>query len=73
MTRSSKRSWAKALTYRFICTAETFLISWLVTGSWETGGTITGILFLIKVATYFIHERVWEKIAWGKGNKYGKD
>lgn len=69
MIRSRKRSLAKALTYRFICTTETFLISWLITGSWTAGGIISGILFVTKIGTYFIHERVWETIVWGKNRE----
>lgn len=66
MIRSRKRSLAKALTYRFICTAETFLVAWYITGSWKAGGLLSGILFFTKIGTYFIHERMWEKIKWGK-------
>ncbi|KKM73526.1 hypothetical protein LCGC14_1409520 [marine sediment metagenome] len=66
MIRSRERSLAKALTYRFICTTETFLISWIITGSWTAGGLIAGILFFTKVGTYFFHERLWEGIKWGK-------
>ncbi len=51
---------------RFICTAETFLVSWIITGSWEVGGIISGILFFTKIATYFMHERLWENVKWGK-------
>ncbi len=66
MIRSRKRSLAKAFTYRFICTTETFLIGWIITGSWTAGGLIAAILFFIKMVTYFFHERLWERIKWGK-------
>lgn len=66
MIRSLKRSLAKAFTYRFICTAETFVVSWIITGSWAAGGLIAAILFFTKIGTYFGHERVWERIGWGK-------
>jgi uncharacterized membrane protein len=56
----------KAITYRFICSAETFLITWLITGSYKLGGILAGILFLTKIGTYFVHERVWESVKWGK-------
>ena len=64
MTRSHKRSLAKALTYRVICTLETFTVSWLIIGDLTTGGIITTTLFFIKILTYFGHERVWETIKW---------
>ncbi len=66
MIRSRKRSLAKAFTYRIICTTETFLIGWLITGSLTAGGLIAAILFCIKIVTYFVHERLWERIKWGK-------
>lgn len=66
MIRSHKRSLAKALTYRFICTTETFIVSWIITGSMTAGGLISAILFFIKIGTYFAHERLWETVKWGK-------
>lgn len=69
MRRSAKRSLVKALTYRIICSTETFLITWLVTGSWKAGGVVSGTLLFTKVGTYFIHERLWEYTPWGIKNE----
>lgn len=66
MKRSRKRSLVKSLTYRVVCSAETFLVSWIATGSWQEGGLISSILFFTKIGTFFAHERVWEHVHWGK-------
>lgn len=66
MKRSKTRSLLKSITYRFICSAETFLVTYLVTGSLKIGGGVAGILFFTKLFTYFAHERIWEHVHWGK-------
>ena len=58
-----KRSFIKTLTYRAICTTETFLVTWLVTGNWKAGGVIAFILIFTKIGTYFGHEMLWHWLA----------
>jgi uncharacterized membrane protein len=66
MKRGRKRSFIKAITYRFICSLETLVVSWAVSGSLLSGSLISGVLFFTKIGTYFVHERIWEHIYWGK-------
>ncbi len=56
---SHARALAKAVTWRAIGTADTFLWSWLVTGHPVAAGTIASLETLTKIALYYVHERVW--------------
>ena len=63
---SNSRSIAKTITWRLTGSGSTFLISWLITGNLAVASTILGIHFVSNTILYFIHERVWNKIKWGK-------
>lgn len=56
---SHARALAKAVTWRAIGTADTFLWSWLITGHPVAAGTIASLETLTKIALYYLHERVW--------------
>lgn len=62
----AKRHLAKSVTWRILASADTFLISWLVTGQVEWAAGIVSIEFISKFVLYYIHERVWyKKIKYG--------
>jgi len=61
-----RRSLTKAITWRVTGSVDTFLISWLVTGNAVLAGTISAIEIVTKIFLYYLHERVWGKIRWGK-------
>ncbi len=62
------RSVVKALSWRLVGTIDTFVVSYLVLGKESLGdaGWITLIDFINKMILYFFHERVWNKIKWGR-------
>ena len=60
------RSVLKALSWRALGTLDTFAISWLMTGKAEIAGSIAGLEIVTKIAWYYLHERVWSGIAWGR-------
>ena len=66
---TKKRAIAKSLSYRLVCSTETFFVSYavarLVISPSKTAGIIAGALFCIKLVTYYLHERLWCKIKWG--------
>lgn len=66
MNESNTRSIVKALSWRFIASGATFLISLLVSADLSVAGTIAAIQFLANIILYFIHERIWNKIKWGR-------
>ena len=55
----SKRHLAKSLTWRIIGTVDTFLISFILTGSLSFGLSISGFDFFFKLVLYYFHERIW--------------
>lgn len=59
---SHKRHIVKAITWRFIGTLDTILISWFITGNPLTGLKIGLAEVLTKMLLYYLHERLWFKI-----------
>ena len=48
-----------------MATLDTFIISYLVTGS-GAWGAIAGFEIVTKVVIYYLHERTWTRVAWGQ-------
>jgi uncharacterized membrane protein len=68
------RSLAKALSWRLVGSIDTFTLSFLVTGSARYAVSIASGEALTKIALYYMHERVWRKVAWGRlDDKPGED
>jgi uncharacterized membrane protein len=75
LKESPLRSLLKAISWRIIASLTTFLISFVVFRSLtdktvgetiETAGAITGVDFFAKLLFYYLHERMWTNINWGK-------
>ena len=66
MNDSAVRSLAKTISWRITGSGATFLISYLISGNLSIAGTIATIQLVANTFLYFIHERVWNKISWGK-------
>lgn len=60
------RSLVKAISWRITGSIDTFILSWIVTGNVKIAGTISAIEVVTKVGLFYVHERVWQKIRWGK-------
>lgn len=60
------RSVAKTVSWRFIATVTTFTLVLIFTGEIDTALTVGGLEVFLKMLFYFLHERGWEKIRWGK-------
>lgn len=60
------RSVIKTISWRAIGTLDTILISWLITGHIALALSIGSIELVTKMVLYFFHERIWNKIKWGK-------
>ena len=60
------RSIAKTVSWRIIGTLDTIGISWLLTGEVETALAIGSIELVTKMILYFGHERLWNKINFGR-------
>jgi uncharacterized membrane protein len=62
---SSKRSIIKTITWRIIAELDTFIVSYLITGSISWSLSIVGIESTTKTVIYYIHERAWGHVVWG--------
>ncbi|OBY67853.1 hypothetical protein LPB301_00730 [Polaribacter reichenbachii] len=60
------RSIVKALSWRVVGTLDTLIVSYILTGKIALAASIASVDFLTKLILYFFHERVWNKIKWGK-------
>jgi uncharacterized membrane protein len=61
-----KRSIVKALTFRFLIICSDSTIIFAITRRFDE---TVGVIFFSNLAStiiYFIHERIWNKIHWGK-------
>lgn len=63
---SYKRHILKTISWRIIGTADTILLSWIITGSWKLGLSIGGVEVVTKMILYYLHERIWYRLS-----KYG--
>ncbi|WP_417619343.1 DUF2061 domain-containing protein [Oceanihabitans sediminis] len=60
--KSYKRHIAKTITWRFIGTIDTIILSWFITGDPYAGLKIGLAEITTKSILYYLHERVWFKI-----------
>jgi uncharacterized membrane protein len=60
------RSLIKAITWRATGSVDTFLITLLVTGRLSFAGSVAGIEVITKIMLYYMHERIWLMIPWGR-------
>ena len=57
----SKRHLAKTLSWRFIGTLDTMVLSWFITGDFSVGLKIGGFELISKMVLYYFHEQLWFK------------
>jgi uncharacterized membrane protein len=63
---SHLRSLAKAVSWRLVGSTDTFILSMIVTGDAKLAISIASIEAVSKIALFYVHERVWRRIAWGR-------
>ncbi len=66
MFEEHKRSISKAVTYRVIIIILDFLVVFLLTGKTEIALSFMIISNIYTTLAYYFHERIWNKIKWGK-------
>jgi uncharacterized membrane protein len=66
MYESLLRTTTKTISYRFLGSSITFIISFMFTGEVIISAGISATEFLLKPTMYWLHERVWNRISWGK-------
>ena len=63
---SHLRSIIKAFSWRFWATVTTMFLVYIFTGTIKIVLAIGGLEVLLKMLIYFLHERAWDKIRFGK-------
>jgi len=66
MYELKRRSILKAISWRLTGTLDTFIISFLITGKIKFALYISGVEVFTKISLYFVHERIWNKVRFGK-------
>ena len=60
------RSFAKAVSWRFVGSMDTFILSFLVTGNATWAVTIASAEAATKITLFYLHERAWRLVPWGR-------
>jgi adenylylsulfate kinase len=56
----------KAITWRFIATFIGMAIIFWLTGDLKLSGIVGGLDIVLKLIAYYVHERIWARISWGR-------
>jgi uncharacterized membrane protein len=66
---SHGRALTKAVSWRAIGTADTFLWAWLITHEPASAGAIASLETVTKIILYYLHERLWRLLRWSPNAK----
>jgi sulfate adenylyltransferase large subunit len=65
-TETHARSLAKAISWRTTGSIDTFVVTFVVSGSTKIAGSVALAEVVTKILIYYLHERVWALVPWGK-------
>jgi sulfate adenylyltransferase large subunit len=65
-TETHARSLAKAVSWRATGSIDTFIVAFVITGNPKIAGSVAVTEIVTKILIYYLHERVWAFIPWGK-------
>ncbi len=60
------RSIAKAVVWRIVSIIVLVIIAYMITGDLKETSVITILFQVILAVLYYLHERIWGRISWGK-------
>ena len=60
------RSVVKTISWRTLGTLDTIIISYFITGNLVMAASIGSIEVVTKMILYYYHERVWNKLSFGR-------
>ena len=69
----SWRSLAKAVSWRTTGSIDTFILAYLFTGQTKTAAAISLTEVATKIFLYFVHERVWQRLSFGRKDVLTKE
>ncbi len=70
---SQRRSLTKTISWRIIATTVTLLVSFLWLGEWTSAIALALTANVIKMLLYYLHERGWNKISFGRHEQIKED
>src|SRR3546814_15228339 len=62
---SHPRSLVKAISWRALGSIDTFVLSYIFTGSTAAAASIAGTEVFTKIVLFYFHERAWSLVHWG--------
>jgi len=68
MKETRKRSLVKSIVWRFVCVVVSIAISFFLTAKWDISVAIGFSYNIITIVLYYFHERIWNRVKWGKGD-----
>ncbi len=63
------RSMAKAISWRIVATLTTILLVFIYTGDLAISGSVGVLEFVLKTIIYYVHERIWNLLGFGRVQK----
>ena len=73
MIEKPYRSMVKAVSWRITGTLDTMALSWLITGRLTVALSIGGLELFTKMLLYYLHERAWSRIDFGRAEQEEPD
>lgn len=67
------RSVVKTISWRTLGTLDTIIISYFITGNLVMAASIGSIEVITKMVLYYFHERVWNKLSFGRVEQQAND
>ena len=66
LSETGVRSLVKTISWRITGSLATMIITYIVVGDLTVAGSVAVIQMVFNTLLYFIHERIWNKIQWGR-------
>lgn len=66
MREKKRRSIVKAMSWRLSGTLFTTVMAYVITGKITMAASIGAVELVTKAALYYLHERVWDRIRFGR-------
>jgi adenylylsulfate kinase len=66
MVETHSRSVVKAISWRIVATLTTVLLVFVFTRDFVISLGVGSLEFLLKILVYYLHERVWNMIQYGR-------
>jgi adenylylsulfate kinase len=67
---TKSRSLVKSITWRVVAVITTFVSLYVITGELKIAGAGTVLTNSVNFVCYYWHERIWDKINWGRNVRH---